>query len=50
MGGAPFRLRDAIEAHFPAGPFWYLHIAGVDPTRQGRWDALGVPAYPKNAT
>ena len=26
----------AIEAHMPAGDFWYLHIAGCDPAAQGR--------------
>lgn len=58
-----FRLSHAIEAHFPAEPFWYLHIAGVDPARQGqglggasiraglaRCDADGVPAYLETAT
>ncbi|MDY0958393.1 GNAT family N-acetyltransferase [Sphingomonas sp. CFBP8993] len=57
------RLGDAIDAHFPAEPFWYLHIAGVDPARQGRGlggasiraglarcDASGVPAYLETAT
>jgi len=57
------RLGDAVEAHFPAEPFWYLHIAGVDPARQGRGlggasiraglarcDADGVPAYLETAT
>ncbi|WP_294238521.1 GNAT family N-acetyltransferase [uncultured Sphingomonas sp.] len=57
------RLGDAVEAHFPAEPFWYLHIAGVDPARQGqglggasiraglaRCDADGVPAYLETAT
>ena len=57
------RLGDAIEAHFPSHPFWYLHIAGVDPARQGRGlggasiraglarcDADGVPAYLETAT
>lgn len=57
------RLSHAIEAHFPAEPFWYLHIAGVDPARQGqglggasiraglaRCDASGVPAYLETAT
>ncbi|HIV79135.1 MAG TPA: GNAT family N-acetyltransferase [Candidatus Sphingomonas excrementigallinarum] len=57
------RLSHAIEAHFPAEPFWYLHIAGVDPARQGqglggasiraglaRCDADGVPAYLETAT
>lgn len=57
------RLGDAIEAQFPREPFWYLHIAGVDPARQGRGlggasiraglarcDADGVPAYLETAT
>ncbi|APX67719.1 GNAT family N-acetyltransferase [Sphingomonas sp. gentR] len=57
------RLGDAIEAHFPAEPFWYLHIAGVDPAQQGRGlggasiraglarcDADGVSAYLETAT
>ncbi len=57
------RLGDAVEAHFPGEPFWYLHIAGVDPARQGRGlggasiraglarcDADGVPAYLETAT
>ncbi|WP_230483270.1 GNAT family N-acetyltransferase [Sphingomonas sp. Leaf21] len=57
------RLSHAIEAHFPDAPFWYLHIAGVDPARQGRGlggasiraglarcDAAGVPAYLETAT
>ncbi len=26
----------AIEAHMPTGDFWYLHIAGCDPSAQGR--------------
>lgn len=57
------RLSHAIEAHFPLGRFWYLHIAGVDPSRQGRGlggaliraglarcDAEGMPAYLETAT
>ena len=57
------RLSHAIEAHFPAEPFWYLHIAGVDPARQGqglggasiraglaRCDVSGEPAYLETAT
>ncbi|GAA3248856.1 hypothetical protein GCM10020258_02480 [Sphingomonas yabuuchiae] len=50
------RLGDAIEAHFPREPFWYLHIAGVDPARQGRgwavhrygrgWPGAMPMAYP----
>ena len=37
-GSALFRFRrigKAVEAHFPPQPFWYLHIAGADPARQG---------------
>ncbi|MDQ1230149.1 GNAT family N-acetyltransferase [Sphingomonas sp. SORGH_AS_0879] len=57
------RLAHAIEAHFPSEPFWYLHIAGVDPARQGqglggasiraglaRCDASGFPVYLETAT
>ncbi|MGE7205568.1 GNAT family N-acetyltransferase [Sphingomonas sp. NPDC019816] len=57
------RLAHAVESHFPVGPFWYLHIAGVDPVRQGRGlggasiraglarcDADGVSAYLETAT
>lgn len=39
FGGAMFRgkrVGDAIEAHFPLQPFWYLHIAGCDPAHQGK--------------
>lgn len=39
LGGAIGRaqaLGAAIEAHMPAGDFWYLHIAGVDPAGQGQ--------------
>lgn len=66
LGGSlprAMRLGDAIDAHFPIQPFWYLHIAGVDPVRQGhglggasiraglaRCDADGVPAYLETAT
>ncbi|MGN6374418.1 MAG: GNAT family N-acetyltransferase [Sphingomonas sp.] len=37
-GAAPraLRLAHAIGAHHPRTPFWYLHIAGVDPAWQGR--------------
>lgn len=31
-----FAVSEAIEAHFPAEPFWYLHIAGCDPAHQGK--------------
>ncbi|MBX3595217.1 GNAT family N-acetyltransferase [Sphingomonas sp.] len=30
------RVGDAIDAHFPAQPFWYLHVAGCDPAAQGQ--------------
>ena len=57
------RVSAAIGAHFPVEPFWYLHIAGVDPSQQGRGlggrviraglarnDASGVPTYLETAT
>lgn len=34
--GRALQLADAIDAHFPTHPFWYLHIAGCDPAHQGR--------------
>ena len=34
--GRAMRVGDAIDAHHPPGPYWYLHIAGVDPAHQGR--------------
>ena len=34
--GRGMRVADAIDAHMPAGDFWYLHIAGCDPAHQGR--------------
>lgn len=42
-GSAFFRFKrigDAVEAHFPPQPFWYLHIAGADPAHQG--EGLGA--------
>lgn len=61
--GRALRVSDAIDAHYPAEPFWYLHIAGVDPAHQGRGlgsasirEALartardGLPAYLETAT
>lgn len=39
LGGAlprALQVSSAVEAHMPAGDFWYLHIAGCDPTAQGR--------------
>jgi ribosomal protein S18 acetylase RimI-like enzyme len=40
--GRAVRLGQAIEAHFPPQPFWYLHIAGCTPAAQGR--GLGAAA------
>ncbi|WP_448500810.1 GNAT family N-acetyltransferase [Sphingomonas sp.] len=37
-----YRLGHAIEAHFPARPTWYLHIAGCAPWAQGK--GLGAAA------
>jgi GNAT superfamily N-acetyltransferase len=34
--GRAIAVSDAIDAHFPSGDYWYLHIAGCDPTAQGR--------------
>ncbi|MGN6820016.1 MAG: GNAT family N-acetyltransferase [Sphingomonas sp.] len=34
--GRAMRVGDAIDAHHPPGPYWYLHIAGVDPAHQGK--------------
>ena len=61
--GRALRLSAAIAEHFPVEPFWYLHIAGVDPAQQGkglggasiraglaRADATGVPCYLETAT
>jgi GNAT superfamily N-acetyltransferase len=39
LGGAigrALRVSDAIDAHHPDFPFWYLHIAGCDPAAQGK--------------
>ncbi len=35
-------LSDSIAGHMPRGAFWYLHIAGCDPDRQG--SGLGAAA------
>ena len=60
--GRAMRVADAIDAHMPAGPFWYLHIAGCDPAQQGksfgraavaaglRRAAGRLPAYLETAT
>lgn len=65
LGGSLFRaLRasGAVEAHFPAEPFHYLHIAGCDPAAQGKGlggaairaglaaAPPGVPCYLETAT
>lgn len=34
--GRAIAVSDAIDAHFPSGDYWYLHIAGCDPVAQGR--------------
>lgn len=34
--GRALSVGDAIEAHHPDFPFWYLHIAGCDPVHQGK--------------
>ena len=34
--GRALSVADAVATHMPAGEFWYLHIAGCDPARQGR--------------
>lgn len=39
LGGAVGRaltVSHAIDAHFPAGKLWYLHVAGCDPAAQGK--------------
>jgi len=30
------RVGDALDAHAPPERHWYLHVAGVDPTQQGK--------------
>ncbi len=34
--GRALSVSNAIDAHLPRFPFWYLHIAGCDPAHQGR--------------
>lgn len=34
--GRGMAVGDAIDAHLPAGEYWYLHIAGCDPIHQGK--------------
>lgn len=56
-------VSNAVEAHFPPGAYWYLHIAGCDPAAQGRGfgggavragleriAGSGLPAYLETAT
>lgn len=65
LGGSlvrALRASAAVEAHFPAQPFHYLHIAGCDPAVQGRGVGgaaiaaglaaapPGVPIYLETAT
>jgi len=61
--GRAMRTGDALEAHYPSEPFWYLHVAGVAPEHQGkglgsasiraglaRVAGSGLPAYLETAT
>jgi ribosomal protein S18 acetylase RimI-like enzyme len=34
--GRAMRVGNAIDAHQPAGAYWYLHVLGCDPAMQGR--------------
>lgn len=60
--GRALRVSAAIDAHLPRFPFWYLHIAGCDPDRQGeglgkllvqsgidRFAGSGLPLYLETA-
>jgi len=61
--GRALAVSKAIDAHFPSGNFWYLHIAGCDPSAQGqgfgaavvrsgleRVAGSGLPTYLETAT
>ena len=61
--GRAMTVSAAVEAHLPQGAYWYLHIAGCDPTHQGKGlggAAIGggldrlatgrLPAYLETAT
>jgi ribosomal protein S18 acetylase RimI-like enzyme len=61
--GRALSVSNAIEAHFPPGDYWYLHIAGCDTAAQGkglggaavrsgidRVAGSGLPAYLETAT
>jgi ribosomal protein S18 acetylase RimI-like enzyme len=56
-------LGNAIDAHHPKGRYWYLHVLGCDPSRQGqgigaalaragldRIESDGLPCYLETAT
>jgi ribosomal protein S18 acetylase RimI-like enzyme len=48
FGGSTLRamaVGDAIDAHHPSHPFWYLHYAGVRPDHQGKgWGGAAIRA------
>lgn len=48
FGGSTLRamaVGDAIDAHHPSHPFWYLHYAGVRPEHQGKgWGGAAIRA------
>lgn len=59
--GRALAVSDAMAAHRPNAPHWYLHIAGCDPAHQGQGhggrairaglaQATGVPTYLETAT
>ena len=59
--GRALAISDAIAAHRPETPHWYLHVAGCDPAHQGQGHggrtiraglaaATGAPAYLETAT
>ena len=61
--GRALAVSGAIEAHFPTGDYWYLHIAGCDPAAQGKGHGgaairsglarivgSGLPTYLETAT
>ena len=33
--GRALRVGNAVDAHHPAGDYWYLHVLGCDPAAQG---------------
>jgi len=61
--GRALAVSNAIDANFPDGDYWYLHILGCDPSAQGkgiggaliraaldRIAGSGIPAYLETAT